>query len=146
MTIQERITELEKKRDDTQAQIECLKRLEAAFPDLKVNINRWGAVRYESDCARPMCNKFDIAHNCGCCNDSPIELWPYYESNGDKIYAGGIPFQIGERYYHRGEKPYNNWQESLRAKGINEEVIAGVQRWFDDNPWRPFDEDEEEDD
>lgn len=144
MTIEERIAELQKKKDEIHVQIEALKSLSVAFPDLKVNINRWNTVRYESDCARPMCNEIEIAHNCGCCNDSPIELWPYYESNGNKIYAGGIPFQIGERYYHRGEKPYEGWQERLRAKGINEEVIAKVQHWFDENPWRPFSEEDDD--
>jgi hypothetical protein len=134
VTIQEQIQKIKNSIAKQETELANLAVAEIEFPDLKIHINRWNTQRCTSTKAITLADKCEIAHNCGCCNDSPTELWPYTEFNGLKIFAEGIPFHIGERCYCYGEKEYDGWQEKLRAKGLREEIITQAEEWFKKNP------------
>lgn len=139
-TIERRRQELKQKADDAAT----LEKLIARFPDLKIHTNRWEQKRYTSAEANAQCTDYDLAHNCGCCNDSPLELWPYMEFEGAKIYAAGVPFTIGEKYYWLGEDPYTGWDSQLRNVRIPEAIIAKIETYFAENPPQNRDEDDDE--
>jgi hypothetical protein len=140
MTIEEKIESIKNEIEKLQSEWILMEGAQATYPDLKVHTNRWNKVRYTSAKAIALADKCDIAHNCGCCNDSPIELWPYmeYKPGGIhvafQIYAEGIPFRIGEKCWCYGEKEYEGWQDKLRAKGLREEIIQQATKFFEDHP------------
>jgi uncharacterized protein YuzB (UPF0349 family) len=99
--------------------------------------------RFYSKQANVQVTDYDLSHNCGCCNDSPLELWPFMMHGDMKVYSDPPCFTIGERNGY-GEMPYDCWQGPLRAAGIPEELIARVQAYMDENPPRSEDEDDDE--
>jgi len=103
------------------------------FPDLKIHKNRWGQERLVSKGANAQATDCQIRHNCGCCSDSPVEVWPYLKmADGTFVFADGIPFVVGEMCYG-GEQAYSGWQEKLRIAGLSESVISKVEAFFDAN-------------
>jgi hypothetical protein len=103
------------------------------FPDTHYHTSRWGTRRLTSKLANAKCTDIDIGHNCGCCNDSPIEVWPYFKVGELKLYAAGIPFSPGESWDHVAERPYEGWEEQFIKNQIPEGVINKVQVFFDEN-------------
>ena len=81
---------------------------------------------------------FEAAHNCGCCNDSPLEIWPYIKLTDHtgqelRLYAEGIPFRVGEKNpWGYGDISYPGWEEKLRKASIPEVVIQRVSCLLDD--------------
>ena len=119
-----------------QNELNKLSKALAEFPDLKKHTNRWQHVRYASAKANEQVTDVDIAHNCGCCEDSPLEVWPYLMFNGLKIYSEPECFTVGEKipfYSGSGERPYDGWQDKMREAKIPEAVIAKVQDYFNEN-------------
>ena len=103
------------------------------FGDIWKDTNRWNVKRYSSKSVNSIVDKVECRHNCGCCPDSPIEVWPYTEFNGVKIYSDPPSFNVGEANCHDGETPYDNWQEKLRTALIAEVVIQQIEAWFEKN-------------
>lgn len=113
------------------------------FPDLHEHRNRWNTIRLCSPSANALCTDAEIRHNCGCCDDSPLEIWPYLEANGSRIYADPIPFTVGEKGgYRGGEVPYDGWQKKMQDAHIPQAIIDKVQAYFD--ACQPDENDEEE--
>lgn len=111
--------------------------LQSKFPDLKIHKNRWGKERYHSEQINAVADSCDICHNCGCCNDSPLEVWPYKKIGDQKVYSTPPVFFVGERngYYNydydpRSEVADSDWYLRLREKGISEKVIERVASYF----------------
>lgn len=105
------------------------------FPDLKKRSSRWGKIRYSTKAVNAIVTDCDISHNCGCCPDSPIEVWPYVIIEGVKIYSAPERFMPGEgNAWGYGERSYDNWQEGFKKEGIAEVVTEKVQQFFDENP------------
>lgn len=155
MTLEEIEARMKKERDETLArhlaglqrsadELAALKRLMEAFPDLTLQIDRWEKKRFTSADVNPRCEKYELLHNCGCCDDSPLELWPYVELDGVRIFARGIPFTIGDRWPNGGEDPYYGWEEKLRAARLPESLTTNVTTYFAENPRRPYEENDDE--
>jgi len=118
--------------------------LYAEFPDIWMHSSRWHTQRMCSVKVNPIATHVDIRHNCGCCSDSPIELWPYLEFRGHKIYSDPCGLCVGEANYGDGENPREGWQDLLRGHKLNETIIEQVARWFEKNKPGMGDDDEEE--
>lgn len=128
-----------KKAEDLNAQANLLKdeaqtleHLVDVFPDLEVHTNRWKTERYTSVTVNGTATNVDIGYNCGCCEDKPVEVWPYIIHADKKIYSNPPSFMVGERnpYTHRDDS-YEDWQLSLRRVGISEAVIKIVEEYFE---------------
>jgi hypothetical protein len=116
------------------------------FPDLELHVNRWKRERYSSAQANPLTTDCDISHNCGCCPDSPLEVWPYVQLGDVRVYSKPACFVVGERNaYGYGERPYDGWQDELEAEGIPDEVIAKVGAYLSANPETSEDDDDDDD-
>jgi len=120
----------EKEISDKQTDLDNLKKLYAEYPDLKRNVNRWKTVRLCSASVNDKTDKYDCSHNCGCCNDSPLEVWPYLETECGKVYSDPPSFQVGEKHWISGDEPYSGWKGTLREANIPEEIIEKVSHKF----------------
>jgi len=106
------------------------------YPDIKEKIDRWSNKRLSSPSINSKTDRVHINHNCGCCEDSILQAWPYKIVNGIEVFSDPACFVIGEKipfYYGLGERSYDNWQEELRKENITETVINQIQKFFDDN-------------
>jgi hypothetical protein len=131
MSISEEITKTEKEAAAKLEEIEHLKKLEKNFPDIKKHIGRWNKVAYYSKTINEKADRFDKRYNCGCCNDSPLEIWPYLETEFGKIYTDPPVFRVGEKHWISGSVPYKNWEKNLIEAGIQESVIGAIQMHFE---------------
>jgi hypothetical protein len=132
MTIQEEVTKLRKEASDKLAEADRIAKLQEIFPDLKVHVSRWKTVRFCSPTVNSRATSFEIKHNCGCCNDSPLEVRPYLETKHGRVYSDPPCLRVGEKHWIVGDKPYKGWQNKLREVGIPEEIVAAVQEHFNE--------------
>lgn len=117
------------------------------YPDIKEHTNRWKRHHWVSRSVNDRASLCRIHHECGCCSDSPLEVWPYLVDDGVEIYSDPPCFRVGEKNaYGIGDRPYDYWQDKLRADGINAEIIAQIEQHFADNQEVIFRNEEEEED
>lgn len=86
-SIIDELADLQKEIDQKQAELDNLNKLFGLYPNLLKHTNRWKTVRYCSSDVNKNVNKCEIRHNCGCCSDSPLEIWPYLETDFGNIYS-----------------------------------------------------------
>lgn len=125
------IDKAEKTIDESRRVIELVK----FYPDtFKISSDRWGKKRYSCSDLNSQCNEMELGHSCGCCDDAPLYCYPFVAMDGGiKIYAGGIPYIIGERDPETyRDIPDANWQEVLKKDDISDIVIEKVQKYFDE--------------
>lgn len=118
---------------EAQAQVEKAEkamRLAERYTDLKVSIDRWERERYVSASVNSLCDDMEIRHNGGCCEDSPVEIWPFLASSDGSVYAAGGPFRVGEKAGGY-EVPWEGWETTLRLAQIPNVLIERVAKWFD---------------
>ena len=118
----------EKKAKEDADRAATIKALMEKFPDLKIATNRWGRQRYSSASVNAVADKVRFGHNCGCCNDSPLEARPFVEVLGTEVFSHPDYFMVGERsisqpYY---DHAYSDWEEKLEKAGISQTAIDKV--------------------
>ena len=120
-----------KKQKDEITKIEKVLKL---YPDIEENRDRWGDIKFSSPSINPETDHIFINHNCGCCSDSPLQVWPYKTIEGIKVFSKPACFVVGEmNAYGSGERPYDNWEERFRKENIPETVIDQIQIFFNEN-------------
>jgi len=132
--------QLAKKREEAakalaviDAELERVERLKAIYPDLKRHVGRWDKVAYCSPSVNHLVNKYEHRFNCGCCGDSPMELWPYVETHYGRVYSDPTGIFIGEKDpYLGGAVSRSGWREQLKGYGIPEALIEDVAQMFKD--------------
>jgi hypothetical protein len=124
------IVQLRKEAVEKIEEADKLERLFKEFPDLLKDTNRWKRVRYYSKAVNSRANRFDISHNCGCCNDSPLEIWPYLETPDGNVYSDPPCFTVGEQHWISGDVPRPGWKEEMQKAGIPEDIIGAVSAHF----------------
>lgn len=142
--------DIEKARKEAEAKsVEAAKltALSAIFPDLQKRVGRWNKVAYYSPSANAKVHDFDARHNCGCCSDSPLEIWPYFLTAHGPVYSDPPCFTVGERVpryegsENREDRPYDGWDRRMRAAGIPESIIQSVgNAYFGEAPELPGEE------
>lgn len=130
MSLEDHINKLNSEIEKNQKELATLEKLKAQFPDLRVHINRWKTQRYYSALANELAEHYDMKHNCGCCGDSPLEVWPYTEYEGQRVYSDPPVFTVGENSYF-GDVPHEGWEDKLRVAKIKEKLIDSIQIHFD---------------
>lgn len=113
------------------AEADRLQKLTELYPDLQKRVGRWDKVAYYSKAVNALVTNYDQRYNCGCCNDSPLEIWPYLETPHGRVYSDPPEFRVGEKYWMGGDKPYAGWKEEMQKAGIPESIIDRVQFHFD---------------
>ena len=128
--------QIELLRKEAQAKLEEAASIEArltAYPDLRRQVGRWEKTAYYSRTVNQDVTDIDTRCNCGCCPDSPLEVWPYVNTPHGRVYSNPPCFTVGERCAYDEERdyiPYEGWETKLREAGIPEAVIERVQGHF----------------
>lgn len=86
MMIKDYIKNLIKQQEEVKSKLQTISYLGQQFPDLEVHTNRWKRERFMSKLVNNIANDYEIDHGCGCCPDSPLQLSPYIELNGHRIF------------------------------------------------------------
>lgn len=136
--------EAEKKLAEINAEIAREEALKILYPDLKRYVGRWNKVGYCSASVNAQCIKYETRHNCGCCNDSPLELWPYVETPHGRVYSSPTGMFIGERDpFSYGDVSRAGWREQLKTNGFSDALIESVACMFADEKQKALDAIEE---
>lgn len=128
--VREKILLLRKEGQQKLEEAHRLERLLQNFPDLRCYEGRWKKEVVCSKSVNAKVTKYDSRHNCGCCDDSPLEIWPYMEHEGGRIYSDPPCFRVGQRSYN-GDTPYPDWEEKLKKADIPESIIESVSAHFE---------------
>jgi len=137
-SIVDEITKLEKELADKSEEVCRLKALAESFPDLETYTGRWNKVVHCSPAVNTLVTSYDSRHNCGCCSDSPLEIWPYMETPFGRVYSKPAMFFVGKRSYS-GDVPSPGWDDQLRKHNIPEHIITRVASHFEEEE-EDFDE------
>jgi len=105
---------------------EKLERIKQQFPDLKEHKDRWGKITLQAKSVNEKCTNIAFCHSCGCCSDSPFYANPYLVFEGEKIYSDPAQICIGEGSYTN--KIDEDWEETLKSKGISQQAIDSVRK------------------
>jgi hypothetical protein len=145
MTVQEEVNRLKDEAMKKAREAECILELQKRFPDLKQHRNRWNTVRFYSASVNADVEKASIGHNCGCCPDSPLEVWPYIETEFGKVHSDPPVFTVGEGSWGGGDVAYDDWESKMKEAGIHEGVIQMVRNHFQEYGYDPYADDDEDD-
>lgn len=140
------IEKLEEEANKKLQEAERLRNLLELFPDLERRVGRWDWVAYGSPSVNSKVTDYDWRYNCGCCSDSPLEVWPYLETEYGKVHSIPAYFMIGAKGDEWGNykrMAYSGWQDSLRKYNIPEELIEKISLLFPDD--YEIDRDEDDD-
>lgn len=132
LAVPREIERLKKESNQISQKAELLENALKEFPDLRIYEGRWKKIVYYSKLVNSQVDNYDLRHNCGCCNDSPLELWPYIETKYGKIYSSPPRFVIGQRDYicDCGDTPYENWEKDLIDNNIPESIVNKIKNYF----------------
>jgi len=112
------------------------------FPNLRRKVGRWNKVAYTTREVNTKVTKYNQRFNCGCCNDSPLEIWPYLETPVGNVYSEPAMFIVGEKG-SGGATPYGDWDADMRKEGIPEVIIEEIQAYFNECAKNALTEEEE---
>jgi hypothetical protein len=128
-SIEGAIQKLEKEAAEKLTLANRLTQLKKQFPDLREVTGRWNKVVYASKQANDKVEAFEWRRNCGCCADSPIEVWFYLVTELGRVYSDPPMFFVGEQNpdTYRPE-PRTGWDEDLIRAAIPERMIGEVKR------------------
>ena len=130
MTIHDEVAAIRNEQDKKRLEAERLERLAASYPDLQKHVGRWNKVAFYSKAVNGRVDRFDLRHNCGCCRDSPLELWPYLETPDGNVYSDPPKFVIGEQHWISGDRPRKGWKDELRKAGLPDLIVGAVEAHF----------------
>jgi len=146
-SVKDEISSIEKEITEKQHSLKQLKSMLESYPDLEVHTGRWNKKVYSSRSVNSLVNNYDTRHNCGCCSDSPLEVWPYLETEYGKIYSSPAMFFVGQKNEYRyGDLSDPGWEDKLRKENIPEELIERMSSLFSDEDYEEDDEEYNVDD
>ncbi len=127
LAVPKAIEALRKEAAEKIVEAEKLEAMLKAYPNLRKKEGRWKKIAYYSKDVNALVDRFDRRFNCGCCVDSPLEIWPYLETPIGNIYSDPSDFRVGEKESHYGGTvPHKGWDKTMRAAGIPESIIGAV--------------------
>lgn len=122
-----RIANLRQEINEKTSEADKLEALLKLYPDIKVREHRWGKITCYSKLVNSLVSNYDVRHNCGCCSDSPLEVFPYIETPHGRVYSDPPCFTIGHQNPDTyGDDPYDNWRDNLKNSGIPDEIIEKI--------------------
>jgi hypothetical protein len=118
---------LKKEAEEKFAEAERLLKLQQAFPDIQKHVGRWNKIAYYTKSVNSLVDNYEARHNCGCCSDSPLEIWPYLQTEHGRIYSEPACFMVGRRNpYDYEDEPIPGWESKLSSAGIQQSLIEKI--------------------
>jgi len=102
------------------------------YDDLYIEVHRWNKECYCSRMVNSKVTHADIRFNCGCCSDSPLEVFPYLIRDGRKVYSSPSCFVVGEKYGF-GVSPDFDWEKDFKDNDISDDVINEIKIYLEKN-------------
>jgi hypothetical protein len=93
------------------------------FPDITYNVNRWKTKRLSSKLVTPRVTHVEVRANCGCCNDSGLEIWPYIVHGEHRIYSNPCGITVGDVFNGLSE----NYKERIEGKGFPDSIFSLIE-------------------
>jgi hypothetical protein len=125
--IQHTIDGLRRSAEQDTKRADGLQLLLAAYPDLKRHVDRWDKETFCSRTVNAKVISYDMKRNCGCCADTPVEVWPYLDTSNGRVHSDPPCFRVGnqdpESYTYVARF---GWEEGLRSAGIPDEMIGRI--------------------
>jgi hypothetical protein len=84
-SVHDEVNEAKKKAEAFQQELNRVKALESVYPDLEIEVGRWNKKVYSSKTVNGIVDNYETRFNCGCCSDSPYEVWPYLETEFGRV-------------------------------------------------------------
>jgi len=105
-----------------------LKDMRAIYPDLERCKGRWDKIVLCSASVNNKVTNYETRYNCGCCSDSPLEVWFFIELEGSKkkIYSNPPCFFVAKKNGWGSDKPFSGWKDDLRKSNIPESMIKKI--------------------
>jgi len=116
---------------ERQAALNRIENLASIYPDLGRYEGRWKRVVYRSALVNAEVTDVFFRYNCGCCGDSPLEVWPFLKTEHGEVYSTPACFSVGEKHWISGARPNAKWETELRAAGLPDVVIERVRARFE---------------
>lgn len=134
-TITDHIDKLRGEVSERSTMITRLVKLQEVYPDIRRHEGRWRKETFCSKGVNTQVTGYDRRYNCGCCSDSPLEIWPYVETEEyGKVYSDPPCFQVGEKDWDYGAPhPYDGWEKSFREAQIPDAIVEKVRSIFGEN-------------
>lgn len=107
-----------------------IQQLAALYPDLERFEGRWKRVVYMSTSVNILVTHVFFRYNCGCCDDSPLEAWPYLNTECGEVYSKPAVFYVGEKHWVSGSKPNSGWASALKNNNIPDNIIELIRNKF----------------
>lgn len=136
-----RLLELQERQKNLIAEEVGLEAAIKEFPDLRVDTDRWGRVRYYAKSANPRVTDCTFSHSCGCCDDALLLAHPFLVFSGLPIYSDPPFFTIGERY-EDGDRMDLGCFNKLKEVGIPEILADKFQEYYNAHQPTPSEEEE----
>ena len=148
LQMEKHLESLEKQRSDAISDFDRISRLRSEFSDLRVETDRWNAIRYKARSANPIVTHIEFRRTCGCCSDAGILAMPYMETALGRVYSDPHRMEIGEGRSYDWVREFPGWEEKYRAAGIPEEIVQQIRSYLDGQlaSCNEDDEDDEDDD
>jgi hypothetical protein len=124
--IEEKIEELSKNKIKTEENILVLEKIKNKFNNVTIQLDRWRKEYVCSPDINSIADNYYTHHDCGCCDDSPLFIFPYIEFENVKIYSDPYKICIGEKNYEFGDKINDNCEEKLVKHNISKKIIEFV--------------------
>lgn len=129
-TINEEVEKLRREAEASVSEAERLVRLHEKYPDMKKYVGRWNRIAYYSRSVNEIVDEVELRHNCGCCNDSPLEAWPFLQTENGRVYSDPPRIVVGEKHWIAGDRPEDGWEEKLLKEKIPEKIIEVIRSRF----------------
>ncbi len=131
LAVPREIASLRKEATEKLAAADKLEALLKLYPNIRKRTGRWNKVAFYSKDVNATATRFDIRYNCGCCNDSPLEVWPYAETLQGNVYTDPPDFRVGRKEpCYGGDLPEKGWMKAMQDAGIPEPIIGAVSMRF----------------
>jgi len=76
--LSKKIETLKKEAEEKSKEIERWEKIYKKYPNARIITGRWNYIAVSDESVNNKVDEVYIRHNCGCCDDSPLEAWPYY--------------------------------------------------------------------
>lgn len=124
-SVLDRIEHLRASADNLVRESAKLESVLAAYPDAKFYTGRWDKRVICSASVNSCVDQYEHRFNCGCCPDSPLEVWSYLETPNGRVYSAPACFFIGERT-DASHNVNEDWDAPLIRAGINAALVDRI--------------------